>query len=278
MQARGPPSARKKPSMRAEKPVPSRADQRHSSGRQLPLPHVPERTMTTRKRRRPCGSAETVPFGSCEVPEFPRLSRAQVDTLLPIVRGHEVYDLGAGALQFTRALAPHAQRVVAVEQALPEGLVDALQLPNNVEVREMTFAAMLAERRPGIDVAFVSWPDSVTTWPATARCTLVQLLHEANVVVYIGCNMDGWACGSQALFKELMSRELLAYEPSPAHHNMVIVGDPPAEGRQPTAEELAGSLNDGRMRPLSYSQAHALASMTPKARAAEIQSLRLPSR
>jgi len=142
-------------------------------------------------------------------------------------------------------------------------------------VRQVRFDQLRAEQpNIEIEVAFVSWPENIRSWPAANSCSLSRVLQPARVVVYIGCNMDGWACGTQALWIELLNRELLAYVPSTLHHNLIVAGERAAAPREPTAEELCGLLNDGTVPYLTFAQAHELAALDPDTRAEVIEVLR----
>jgi len=58
-------------------------------------------------------------------------------------------------------------------------------------------------------------------WPSNWRTGVEDLLYAAPVVIYVGKNTEGSACGTPALFDKFRQREVLAYVPR--RQNTLIV-------------------------------------------------------
>lgn len=154
------------------------------------------------------------------IPGWGSLCPGQERTLAPFIRDKVVADLGCGNGSLSDKLdAMGAAKCLRI---------DKTQAP----------ITRLFQEGPGdlvYDVAFVSWPSNNQS--ATA---LIPWLMRAEIVVYLGSNFDGTACGTREFFAYLQMRELLAYVPDRAN-SLIIVGKPLEISRPPTDEELAAT-------------------------------------
>ncbi len=142
-----------------------------------------------------------------------RLSHEQSVVLAPYVVHLTVYDLGCGPdlTMASELIDMGADGVVAVDK-------EPLRLRRR-GVRTMQRRFDEFERFPEDgDVAFVSWPINAPN-PG-----LIRMLDAAPIIVYIGKNTDGSACGDRALFKLFMGRKLLEYMPS-RENCLIIYGE-----------------------------------------------------
>lgn len=158
---------------------------------------------------------------------FGKLIPKQAKVVSKHVRGQVVTDLGAGDLSLSkRLLKLGALHVCCIDKEdKPKGV-----LPARLSYAKAYFQDMGAESP--IDVAFISWPSNYDNG-------LITLIEKARVVIYLGCNTDGSACGTPHIFRHLLRRELLDYEP---HHDnsLIVVGKSLDTYRSATGEELAG--------------------------------------
>jgi hypothetical protein len=145
----------------------------------------------------------------------------------PFVRGKEVWDFGAGDLTHAETLAAlGATKVVAIDKA---------QMPKLHSSRVMpvwTYFSNVDVPASGIRVAFVAWPVNYVMWE------LIGILDQADVVIYLGSNTDGNACGFPGLFEHLVKRELLAHVPY-QRNSLIVVGKRLPTRRLETPEEVA---------------------------------------
>ena len=154
-----------------------------------------------------------------------------LDAIRPFIEGKTVVDLGAGDGRKGKILSRSgAQHVYCVDK----------NLPGRFRGRKLTWVrgyftdqAVIDSLPTEIDVAFVSWPQNYRIEG------LIPILERAKVVIYIGCNYDGAACGWPQLFLHMTHRELLA---EVEHHKntLLIVGDTLDDMREPTFEERSG--------------------------------------
>lgn len=160
---------------------------------------------------------------------YGKLSCAQADILRRHLGGRVVHDLGAGNLGLTRRLLDlGALSVVAVDKE---------RLPRLRDPRIRCVSTTFEKCLDTPDVAFVSWPSN-RPLPG-----LVPLLHRAQLVIYLGKNTDGSACGHWTLFSSLLHREVLAYLPE-RENTMIVYGDPGKTVREPLGEEMAALTMD----------------------------------
>ena len=152
-----------------------------------------------------------------------KLSSAQARIVAAFVKDELVHDLGAGDLELARQLiALGARGVVAV---------DKNPTHKRVPLVRQVASHFHAFEEP-IEVAFVSWP---VNWQDLG---VVGLVKRAPLVIYLGTNMDGIACGTGELYWDLSKREVLAHEPHPK--NTLIVYGHRSVTRDPLPEEIAG--------------------------------------
>ena len=182
------------------------------------------------------------------------LSPAQARVLAPVIDGRRVCDLGAGAFVLTADLiALGARRVDCVDKSLPR------QVPARVQaaaaragcalgLHEQRFADLGPDVTASANVALLSWP---VNWRLAG---LVERLLTVPVVVYLGKNTDGTACGGPDLWTHLAQRPVLAYVPERANVLTVYGPRPQADaaaasaaagGRQAPGDELAAMVSLG---------------------------------
>jgi len=160
-------------------------------------------------------------------------TEAMDDATGPVVRGREVWDLGAGFLGHSHhLLALGARCVVAVDK-------DAQHYPSAYEDRPITFLhGYFSELQvpDAIEVAFLAWPDNHHL-PG-----LIEILRAAERVVYVGTNTEGSACGWPGLWDYLHFREPLAYVPH-RRNSLIVYGRhlEECERRPQLGEEAAAS-------------------------------------
>ena len=133
------------------------------------------------------------------------------------VAGKDVWDLGAGNLVYSHHLIQRykAERVVAVDCApMSKPRRKAIHLVDKpFDQVQMPLA--------GVDVAFLSYP---VNWHNPG---LIRLLAQSKVVIYLGSNTGGTACGGIKLFQYLSIRPVLAHVPH--HRNSLIVYGAPVD-------------------------------------------------
>jgi hypothetical protein len=152
------------------------------------------------------------------------LSELQKKVLANHVCGRTVWDMGAGDCILAQDLLDlGARRIRAVDK---EPLVS--ELDERVEYTQAYFKDLPVEER---GVLFLSWPINRKD-PA-----LVDHVAAAQIVVYLGSNMDNNACGSPDLFDHLVCRELLAHVPE--RKNTLLIYGGPIPRRELVPEELA---------------------------------------
>jgi hypothetical protein len=161
-----------------------------------------------------------VPYGA--------LTASQEAVLVKYVRGRVVTDLGSGDLSLTtRLLEMGAEHVHCIDK---EAKPYRKTWPTNLSYKQTYFHDM--RQTAPMDVAFMSWPVNHQTG-------LESVIERAQVVVYLGCNTGGSACGTPDLFKMMVQRELLDYVPD-RRNSLLVVGKRLEAPRRPTGEELAG--------------------------------------
>jgi hypothetical protein len=136
------------------------------------------------------------------------LSPAQAEAIRPYIEGKTVYDLGAGDLQLAKQLLRLGSgHVVAVDKDYPP-----LPLPDNLSYT-MGYIASIKET---VEVAFVAWP---VNW----EVGLATLFSRIGVVIYLGTNTGGSACGNTSMWEHLITREWLVHLPERAN-TLVVYG------------------------------------------------------
>ena len=167
---------------------------------------------------------------------YGQLNELQREEVSFQVKGKHVHDLGAGngnlALELLKL---GAAKVTAIDKHLTLVTTDP-----RLEILEGSFQDY-QDLSP--EVAFVSWPSN------HPNPYLRQICRRAKVVIYLGKNTDGSACGQPEFFDDQLYRELLAYH-SDRFNTLVVVGGVRDLKRPPMGEELAGlNLNSG---PVMY--------------------------
>jgi hypothetical protein len=158
----------------------------------------------------------------------------QMDELVrPLVQGHQVYDLGAGTLGHThRLLSLGASSVVAVDKqpfnpALYQGY--PIQALGRIQFHQVVVPT------GGIKVALLAFPDN------RPLSGLIPLLKRCETVIYLGCNVDGTACGWPALWDYFHFREIKGHVPHP-RNSLILYGRHLEESeRRPLVGEEVGA-------------------------------------
>lgn len=158
---------------------------------------------------------------------YHRLSENQLCAIEPYIRKQIVYDLGAGdCSSSTLLLSRGASRVMAIDKDDQRtGYPDFLRMGFD------QLAAVVKD----IDVAFISWPVNHYI-PG-----LLQLIRKTAIVIYLGSNTDGNACGHPHYFEDFRHRELLAYVPEKPN-TLAVYGnylDEPRSFEKLRGEEIA---------------------------------------
>jgi hypothetical protein len=167
-----------------------------------------------------------------------QLTPEQAKQIWPYVRDQNIVDYGAGDLRLAHhMLELGAKSITAIDKYYGE--VDVGYADPRIQVMRARFEdlAELPFRLGKMEVALVSWP--VNNHQSSKA--LEVLLRQANVVIYLGKNTDGIACGERNLFQMFLRRELLVYEPDQKNVLMVL-GDRCLVPRKPTGEEI-GALD-----------------------------------
>jgi hypothetical protein len=152
------------------------------------------------------------------------LTDQQAKLVERFVRGQVVYDLGAGDLYLAcEMLRLGAVRVIAIDKED----IRFSSIPDAVVYRKMLFRDV---KEASIDVALISWPSNYDNG-------LLPILMRSNVVIYLGKNTDGTACGTPGMFRYLLKRKA---ECVPDRKNTLICyTDFLQETRVPLPEETA---------------------------------------
>ena len=88
------------------------------------------------------------------------------------------------------------------------------------------------------------------SWIVNWDMSIVKVLADAEIVIYLGKNTDGSACGYDKMWEHLRSREVLAHVPD--RRNTLTVYGPRVIVRPQTGEEIA-FLHDHKV--LSFERA-----------------------
>ena len=164
-------------------------------------------------------------------PPYGEMTPDMVQAICPHVVGKSVWDLGAGDGWHSRLLLRlGASQVTAVDRHVPHA-------PGLGITWIKSYFLDLRIPPEGIDVAYVAWPVNHTRIPGLER-----ILAQSRVVIYIGTNTGGSACGGMHLMTYLAGREVLLDVPHP-RNCLAIYGDKPTPGRTPLLDEWA-ALNE----------------------------------
>jgi len=162
---------------------------------------------------------------------YGEITARMVKILRPLVAGKVVVDFGAGDCSKAATIkALGASRVLAVDKA-------PMPPTDGIEQVVGYFAELGDEVPPEYDVAFVSWPQNYYQPNG-----LALLAERAKVIVYLGSNTDGNACGYRDLFLHMLTRTLEAHVPH-RRNTLIAVGEFTGRMRKPTWEEKA-ALSD----------------------------------
>lgn len=163
---------------------------------------------------------------------YGQLNEQQRQSLRKHVTGKHVHDLGAGSGALSLDIVNlGAAKVTAIDKH--EIFVEHPRIET-----VQAFFHELADLRP--QVAFLSWPSNYS------QPMLLQICRQAEVIIYLGKNTEGTACGSAELFREFLRRKILSYDDDRAN-TLIALGDPLVVTRSPTPEERAGiEINDSR--------------------------------
>ena len=158
------------------------------------------------------------------------LSQAQQEAVRPHIVGKVIHDLGCGDLELSRWLIQAgAKKVVAIDRYPP-----SCSRFTQVTV-VVTWFHLYQEP---VETVFLSWP---INWQDPG---LLRMVNEAKLVIYLGSNLDGNACGFREMFEHLLCREVLAHVPD-RKNTLVVYGNQVVE-REPIPEEFA-ALNQERV-------------------------------
>jgi hypothetical protein len=154
------------------------------------------------------------------------LNAAQRKVLGQHVRGKIIHDLGAGDLTLSRELLSlGAAEVYAIDK---ESKPTSWTWPRKLHYKQAYFHNVTSR----METIFMSWP-------VNHEANLLPHILGAGMVIYLGKNTDGSACGTPGLFEVMVRRELLAYEPD-RKNCLIVTGKYLDSPRGPTGEELAG--------------------------------------
>jgi len=159
---------------------------------------------------------------------YGRMDSPQRKAIEEVVRGERVIDLGCGDGGWSEVLVIlGAECVIALDKRV---MPDAGS--RQIQWIEQTFEEYEAIGGEVPKIAFISWPVN-RVLPA-----LLRMIERAEVVIYLGKNTDGTACGSVPLFEHLSGRALLKHFPKQAN-TLTIYGGPVSKARMLTGEEIA---------------------------------------
>jgi hypothetical protein len=157
----------------------------------------------------------------------------QLKALRPYIEGRDAHDFGCGDFSLSvQLMALGAKSVLAIDK---EDWGRPPPIPG------LTFQRGYFRDIPlGVDTLFLSWPVNV---PDLA---VINHARAAKTLIYLGCNTDGTACGSAALFHVMTHRELLVHMPH-KRNTLIITGSELSVPRAPTGEEKAALTSDLRI-------------------------------
>lgn len=94
---------------------------------------------------------------------------------------------------------------------------------------------------------FMNWPVDKNDWG------LLDIVQQATLVIYLGSNIGGNACGSHELFRHFIRRELLVYEPG-RHNSLLVYGASTGKARRPVGEEWGALSRRFDIEPIHFEQ------------------------
>ena len=156
------------------------------------------------------------------------LDPQQKKALRPFIKGKVLHDLGAGDLELAKVLLTLGAEHIHAYDKLPK--------PKNLPEKVTYQRGYFHELRGPFPVIFLSWPVNYPSVELTIQASLCE-----EMLIYLGKNTDGAACGQPNLFRVMTQRELLAYVPTRAN-TLIVTGRflPEGQTRPPTPEEAAG--------------------------------------
>jgi len=162
---------------------------------------------------------------------FGHLTKPMEAAIRALVEGQRVVDLGSGDLAYAeRLLRLGASHVWAVDKHYLNGRPPESQ-PNLTVVPG--YYVDVGPNLPLFDVAFLSWPSN-QRMPG-----LIEILERTKVVIYLGSNTDGSACGFSRLYEHLVGRRLIVAMEH-RRNTLIAVEESLSEPRIPTLEEFCG--------------------------------------
>lgn len=175
---------------------------------------------------------------------FGKLNLKQETAIKPNVSDQLVHDLGAGDLSLAADLLRlGAKQVVAIDKAPYQR-----KPPQRINTVTCTF-----ENYPApVDIAFISWPRE------NFDLGLLNIVRRARIVIYLGCNTRGNACGFPQMWQHLATRQVLSYVPE-EYNSLVIYGSTP-ERRKYLPEEYVGIFQD---KMWTFQEIHDIADTLP---------------
>ena len=152
---------------------------------------------------------------------------AQEKALRPYVKDRVIHDLGAGNLYLSTVLMLlGAREVIAVDK---EPIHDGdYGYPAKITAGITPVVSLVQDLKQPVAVGFVSWP---VNWDIG----LADVLRDSELVIYLGCNTDGTACGDRSFWMQMIGREVLAYVPK--RGNTLIIYGSKRVLREPLHEE-----------------------------------------
>lgn len=166
---------------------------------------------------------------------YGHLTKRMQNVIRKFVQGRVVWDLGAGDLSRALTLLNQgAAHVHAVDRdfrgtTVPPDVAGTLTL-------YQTYFEGLQTPPEGIEVAYLAWPMN------HPNPGLNRLLAASEVVIYVGCNVEGTSCGTEQMFRPLVRREILDHVPH-RRNSLIVYGR--ETGRRPlVAEEFAATQPD----------------------------------
>ena len=152
------------------------------------------------------------------------LNLEQAQLVERFVRGQVVYDFGASDLYMScELLRLGASKVIAIDKEP----VRFRGIPKGIDFRQCVFRDVLDDP---IGIAFLSWPPNYDTG-------LMPILRRSRVIVYLGKNTDGTACGTPEMFYYLLKRKV-EYVPD-RKNDLICYTEYLKRPRKPLPEEEA---------------------------------------
>lgn len=179
---------------------------------------------------------------------YGRFSDAHKRVVRSFVRGRTVVDLGAGDCFRTAVLAELGPKsVIAVDPDLPTEPRSFGEPTAPVEMLPWSAYEFARRYTARIDVLYLAWP-----YPGLEREGFKELTDRADLVIYVGSNVEGSACGPTHFFMRMLQREVLAYRPE-RENTLIVYGEPCPHRAEPYYEELMGLSMPVQSGPLPFS-------------------------